>query len=144
MGGDASVDAAVSTCATSCPVCDAGSVCITGTHTGSVCLQTCQTGTDCPAGLQCAILQFLGGTLLSTSNPPRVCASATFPAECAQTTHGTCSDYAFVTCVDDQHLGTGYTSDVNESCGTSVTTCPNGCQSDVDAGIQGVHAGHCR
>ena len=142
-GSDAAIDAAASTCATSCPVCDAGSVCVTGMHTGSVCLKTCETGTDCPAGLQCSILQFIGGTLLSPSSPPRVCVSPTYPAECEQTNQGTCSDYAFVTCIDAQHLGTGFTSAANESCGSTITTCPKGCQSDVDAGIQGIHAGHC-
>lgn len=132
-------------CLTSCPTCSAGSICMTSGATGSTCVQTCQTSTDCPDGLQCAEVDFLGNTLFSVENrlPSAVCISASFPDECGAHGHATCSDHAFVTCLDSQHLATDFTWAQNESCGALITTCPDGCQSDADAGIQGVHAGHC-
>ena len=142
---DAATDAAALTCTTGCPPCAPSSTCITSMATGSTCVPKCQTSTDCPDGLQCAQLDFLGGTLYSGTDAQRtVCVSPAFPAECGESHHGTCSDYFGSHCIDEQRLGTAFTWVENESCGSTITTCPNGCQPDADAGVLGSHGGHCR
>ena len=124
------------------PACPGGTICSADIHGHTnpvwhgVCLQLCSQPSDCKGGLKC---RFFG------NSAPFVCASEDLPTFCnlPGTYYGdTVADGSG--CMDAQTLAAVFDSTaMNGTHGLEMQTCPNGCETVVDA--HGVPSGaRCR
>jgi hypothetical protein len=112
------------------PACPSGTICSADVHGDlnpiweGVCLQLCSQPSDCTGGLKC---RYFG------RSAPFVCASDDLPTIChPQVIYSDAPAYVSG-CKDAQTLGAPFGSLTNDTTGLELRTCPNGCETIVDA-----------